>query len=171
MRDDDLCVKQYRPAEVPLQEVLSAGTILKEVITGLRDARIRSKLKNKDEIKLYIITETPELYMSVYHILSKQVNANAIAFNTEALGHNTSLVIGKDKFYLETAAPIDNSEQKEGLLRELRYLEGFLLSVDKKLSNERFMQSARPEVVALEQRKKSDAETKLRVIRESLENL
>ena len=170
-RNDDLTVKQFSVAEPPSQQSLAAGALLKEVITGLRDTRVRSKLKNKDEIKLYIITETPELYMSVYHILSKQVNANAIAFNTEALGHSTSVVIGKDKFFLETAEPIDNSEQKEGLLKELMHLEGFLLSVDKKLSNERFMGSARPEVVALEQQKKSDAETKLRVIRESLGNL
>ena len=170
-RNDDLTIRQYSTPQRPQEQVLMAGRMLKEVITGLRDTRVRSKLKNKDQIKLYIITDTPGLYMSVYHILSKQVNANAIAFNTEALGHSTSVVIGKDKFYLETAEPIDNSEQRDGLLRELRHLEGFLLSVHKKLGNERFIQSAKPEVVELEKRKKADAETKLRVIRESLEDL
>ncbi|MBA4168269.1 MAG: class I tRNA ligase family protein, partial [Chitinophagaceae bacterium] len=170
-RNGDLTIKQYEAVAPPQEQILAAGSLLKEVITGLRDTRVRSKLKNKDEIKLYIITETPGLYTSVYHILSKQINANAIAFNTEALGHNTSVVIGKDKFFLETAAPVDNSEQKDGLLKELKHLEDFLLSVDKKLSNERFMQSAQPDVVALEQKKKNDAETKLRVVRESLGDL
>lgn len=170
-RNDDLCVRQsvtYKPADA---EVLRAGSLLKDVITGLRDARNKSRIKQKDEIKLYIITDTPDLYKSFYHILSKQVNANAIAFNTEAIGHNISVVVGKDKFFLETSAPIDNSEQREGMMKELKHLEGFLLSVDKKLSNERFMQSAKPEVVALEKKKRDDAETKIRVIRESLANL
>jgi valyl-tRNA synthetase len=120
---------------------------------------------------LYIVTETPDLYRAVYHILTKQVNANTIAFNTEAIGHNVSVVIGKDKFFLETAEPIDNSEQKENLLKELKHLEGFLSSVEKKLSNDRFMQNAKPEVIALERKKKADAETKLTVIRESLAQL
>jgi valyl-tRNA synthetase len=81
------------------------------------------------------------------------------------------VVIGKDKFYLETAAPVDNTEQKEGLIKELKHLEGFLLSVEKKLSNERFMENARPEVIAIEQKKKSDAEQKIVVLRESLSRL
>ena len=170
-RDDDLCVKQYAKASTPDAKVLEAGSLLKDVITGLRDARNRSKLKQKDEIKLYIVTDMQDLYMSVYHILTRQVNANTIAFNTEALGHNISVVIGKDKFYLETAAAIDNSDQIDGLMKELKHLEGFLSSVNKKLSNERFMQNAKPEVIALEQKKRNDAETKIRIIRESLASL
>jgi len=170
-RKDDLCVRQTTPLKPADEEILRAGVILKDVITGLRDARNKSRLKLKDEIKLYVITENPDLYKSFYHILAKQVNANAIAFNTEAIGHNISVAIGKDKFFIETSVPIDNSEQREGMMKELKHLEGFLSSVDKKLSNERFMQSARPEVVALEQKKRADAETKIRVIRESLANL
>ena len=57
------------------------------------------------------------------------------------------------------------------MLKELKHLEGFLLSIDKKLTNERFMQNAKPEVVALERKKKADAETKIKVIRESLTDL
>jgi len=53
-------------------------------------------------------------------------------------------------------------------LKELNHLKGFLLSVEKKLNNEKFVQNAKPEVLALEQKKKSDAETKIRVIEESL---
>jgi len=170
-RNDDLMMRQFAPVASADPGILEAGNILKEVITGLRDARNRNKLKPREEIKLYIVTASPDLYMSVYHILTKQVNANAIAFNTEARGHNVSVVIGKDKFYMETSTVIDNSEQVEGLQKELKYLEGFLNSVEKKLGNERFMQNAKPDVIALEQKKKSDAETKIRIIRESLSRL
>jgi len=170
-RKNDLCVRQSTPLNFPDTRILKAGNILKEVVTGLRDARNKSRLKQKDEVKLYVITEDPDLYKSFYHILTKQVNANTIAFNSEAIGHNISVVIGKDKFFIETAGPIDSSEQREGMIKELNHLEGFLSAVDKKLSNERFMQNARPEVVALERKKRADAETKIRVIRESLANL
>ncbi len=170
-REDDITVKQFKTVNQPDENVLAGGVLLKEVITGLRDARNRIKLKLRDEVKLYVITTSPDLYMSFYHILSKQVNANAIAFNTEALGHNVSVVIGKDKFFIETAEPIDNTEQKEGLIKELKHLEGFLESVNKKLNNERFMQNAKAEVIALEQKKRSDAEQKINVIRESLSTL
>lgn len=169
-RTDDLSVRQSPSYTAADKNVLSGGALLKDVITGLRDARNKSKIKLRDEIKLYIITDAPDLYKSFYHILSKQVNANSIAFNIEAIGHSVSVVIGKDKFFLETAAPIDNSEQREGMMKELQHLEGFLLSIDKKLSNERFMQNAKPDVIALERKKKEDAETKIRVIRESLTN-
>jgi valyl-tRNA synthetase len=170
-RNDDLCVRQSGLVKTADANILKAGTVLKEVITGLRDARNKSKLRMKDEIKLYIITEVPDLYKSFYHILAKQVNANSIAFNSEAIGHNISVVIGKDKFFIETTAPVDNADQREGMMKELKHLEGFLLSVDKKLSNDRFIQNAKPEVIALEKKKRSDAETKIRVIRESLANL
>jgi valyl-tRNA synthetase len=112
-RKDDLCVTQSTHLKAPDARVLKAGNTLKEVITGLRDARNKSRLKLKDEVKLYVITEDPDLYKSFYHILTKQVNANTIAFNTEAIGHNISVVIGKDKFFIETAEPIDSSEQRK----------------------------------------------------------
>jgi len=170
-RNDDLCVRQSLPVQIPDAKVLQAGRVLKEVITGIRDARNKNKIKPKEEIKLYIRTESTDMFMSVYHILSKQVNANAIAFNTEALGHNIAIVIGKDKFFIETAGAFDASEQIEELQKELQRLEGFLSSVEKKLGNERFMQNAKTEIIALEQKKKTDAEAKIKAIKESLSDL
>jgi valyl-tRNA synthetase len=69
----------------------------------------------------------------------------------------------------ETA--IDSTAQKEQLQKDLEYLKGFLVSVEKKLGNDRFVQNAKPEVVEVERRKKWDAEEKIRAIEEILENL
>ena len=80
-------------------------------------------------------------------------------------------VSGKDKFYIQTSHTIDHSEQIAALEKELEYLKGFLLSVEKKLSNERFMQNAKPEIVDAEKKKKADAEEKIRAIEESLASL
>ena len=81
------------------------------------------------------------------------------------------MVVGVDKFHLETGQQMDTSAQKEQLLKDLEYQKGFLISVEKKLSNERFVQNAKPEVVEIERRKKADAEQKIRAIEESLAGL
>ena len=60
---------------------------------------------------------------------------------------------------------------KDELLKDLAHLERFLTSVEKKLSNERFVQNAKPEVVETEKKKKADAEAKIKAIKESLQSL
>jgi valyl-tRNA synthetase len=80
-------------------------------------------------------------------------------------------VVGADKFYIETEQTLDKSAQKEQLQKDLAYQKGFLLSVEKKLSNERFVQNAKPEVVEIERKKKADAEQKIKAIEESISSL
>lgn len=168
---DDLCVKQYASVKKYDPAVLQQGQLLQEVITGLRDARNKNQLKPREEINLHINASDSKQYQSIESILAKQCNAKAIAFVSEPVGNTISIVIGKDKFYIEAEKPIDTGLQKDELLKERKYLIGFLESVNKKLSNERFVQNAKPEVVAHEQKKKEDAEIKLRVVEESLANL
>jgi valyl-tRNA synthetase len=137
----------------------------------LRDVRVKNQIKTKEPIKLYIQGENNELFKAIEDVLKKQVNIEQISFVTEPVGQTITTVIGKDKFYIETEHPVDNSAQKAELLKDLDYYKKFLESVNKKLSNERFVQSAKPEVVQLEQKKKLDAEDKIRAIEDSLKNL
>ena len=109
--------------------------------------------------------------MQFWAILSKQVNADKIEFVNDKIPDCITIVIGKDKFYIQTEQGFETGNQKEDLEKELQYLQGFLASVDKKLSNERFVQNAKPEVVELEKRKKADAEAKIRMLEESLASL
>jgi len=170
-RTDDLCVKQFDLLKPFSAEVLERGQLLKDVITGLRDARNKQQLKPKDEIKLHIQASDKKLYDSINTILAKQVNATELAFVSNAVPNTIALVIGKDKFYIESHQAADTGNQKDELLKELEYLQGFLVSVNKKLTNERFIQNAKQEIISLEQKKKEDAEAKIRVIEESLANL
>jgi valyl-tRNA synthetase len=75
---------------------------------------------------------------------------------------------GRDEFFIPLAGNIDVEAEKESLKKEIDYLQGFLKSVNAKLSNERFVQNAKPEVVANEQNKKDDAEAKIKILEESL---
>ena len=170
-RTEDLCVKQFAPLQTTDAVVLQEGELLKEVITGLRDIRVKNEIKPKEPIKLYVQGADEVLYKAIEPILLKQVNIQQLTFVTETVPNTITAVIGKDKFYIETERPVDSGAQKEELLKELEYLKKFLESVNKKLSNERFVQSAKPDVVQLEQKKKLDAETKIKVLEESLSNL
>jgi valyl-tRNA synthetase len=66
---------------------------------------------------------------------------------------------------------IDTASLKENLMKDLSHQQGFLASVEKKLSNEKFVQNAKPEVLAIEQKKKADALARIQTIEESLAQL
>ena len=142
--------------------------MLKEVISSIRDARNKNQLKPKDTIKLHIQTEDNSTYKSIESILLKQVNAESISYITASVANSITVVVQKDKFFIETTTVLDTASQKEQLQKDLDYLKGFLISVEKKLSNERFVQNAKPEVIEIERKKKADAEEKIKVIEESL---
>ena len=168
---DDLCVKQFTQEGRPAAEVLAQGDLLKKSVSAVRDARVKNSIKPKDPIKLHILSAENESYKKISTILSKQVNAESVAQVKDAVPGTIAVVIDKDKFFIETEKELDTAAQKEQLLKDLEYLKGFLVSVEKKLSNERFVQNAKPEVVAVEQRKKADAEEKIKAIEDSLASL
>jgi valyl-tRNA synthetase len=167
-RSDDLCMKQFAAIGRYDKQTLDQGLLLKEAVTALRDARNKAQLKPKEAVSLYIQTGSEEVYHGIMQILAKQANALSIAFTREAIAGTLAVVSGKDKYYIGTEQKVDTGSQKEELQKELAYLQGFLESVTKKLSNERFVQHAKAEVVSNEVRKKEDAEAKIKVIQESL---
>ena len=167
-RSNDLCVLPYSPVLPANTALLQQGAVLKEVITGLRDVRNKHQIKPKESISLHIQTANEEVYRSIQNILSKQVNALTIAMVNDTVPNSIACVIGKDQFYVVTEQPMDSSKQKTEMEKELTHLQGFLLSVEKKLGNEKFVANARPDVIALEQKKKADALAKIKVLEESL---
>ena len=170
-RNDDLTVKQLTPIQIPVEAIIKNGALLKEVITSIRDARVKNQLKPKDSIRLHIQTEHKTNYQAFETILSKQVNAESISYTNTIVANSITVVVQKDKFFIETTTVLDTASQKEQLQKDLDYLKGFLISVEKKLSNERFVQNAKPEVIDIERKKKADAEAKIKVIEESLAGL
>lgn len=168
---EDLCVKEYEPIQKVNESVLNAGALLKNVISTLRDARNKNQIKPKEAIDLHIQSAQNEIYKSIQNILAKQINAKSIAFTNSAIGSSIVVAYEKDKFYLVAEQAINTESLKENLLKDLVHQEGFLASVEKKLSNEKFVQNAKPEVLAVEQKKKADALARIQTIQESLAQL
>jgi len=155
---DDLCVRQLGEADTTALsrsglvagELLKQGILLKSAISGIRDARIKANVKPRESVKLHIKTDDQATYSTIAHLLAKQVNAGEISFTDTAVPESITAVIGKDQFYIVSEAPLDTSAQKAELAREIEYLQGFLVSVEKKLGNEKFVANAKPEVVDVE---------------------
>lgn len=168
---DDLTVKQFPDIGTTDDSIIKNGALLKEVITAIRDARNKNQLKPKDSVILHIQTKNKNTYKSIESILLKQVNAESASYTSDSVANSITVIVQKDKFYIETTTVLDTASQKEQLQKDLDYLKGFLVSVEKKLSNERFVQNANPEVIDIERKKKVDAEAKIKVIEESLAGL
>ena len=167
----DLCVKQSIVNSQWSIDVLAQGKLLKEVITAIRDARNKNQFKPKDEIILHLQTADDQMYQSIINILAKQINAKQINIVSDSVANTIVVAVEKDKFYIESEKQLDSTVLKSDLLKDLEHQKNFLQSVLKKLSNERFVQNAKPEVIALEQKKQADAEARIKTIEESLANL
>jgi valyl-tRNA synthetase len=170
-RDDDICVKQLSKSSSPDKNILQQGDLLKQTISAIRDARVKNQLKPKESIRLHIQSTGQNGFASIENILARQINAEKISYVNEAVNNTITVVVGTTKFYIASEQELDTSSQKEQLQKELDYHRGFLISVEKKLSNERFVQNAKPEVVEIERKKKADAEQKIRAIEEGLRGL
>ncbi|WP_026751702.1 valine--tRNA ligase [Sediminibacterium sp. C3] len=168
---EDLTVKLQQKAAKADETVLASGALLKEVITKLRDARNKNQLKPKDPVALHIMAGDIKGYQAIEQILMKQVNANKITYTAEAIPNTIVINIEQDKFFIEAAQQLDTDAIKERLLKDLAYEQNFLASVMKKLSNEKFVQNAKPEIIALERKKQADAEARMKTIEESLKSL
>lgn len=172
---DDICIALQNSVNETLSElqinILAQGKLLQDAITAVRDTRNKAQLKMKETIELYVQTANSSDYLIIGSILAKQVNASEFAITNETIPQTIPAVAGKEKFYIKTTTPMDTGNQKIELLKELEYHKGFLDAVDKKLSNERFVQNAKPEIVAAEHRKKADALAKIKMIEESLTSL
>jgi valyl-tRNA synthetase len=168
---DDITVKQYPAYHTADKKMLQSGLLLKETITAIRDARNKNQVKPKETITLHIQTATPDNFKAIESILSKQVNAGKLNYTSQAVPNTIAVVVQKDKFFIETVTELNTASQKDQLKKDLDYQKGFLASVEKKLSNERFVQNAKSEVIDIERKKKADAEAKIKAIEESLQNM
>lgn len=170
--EDDLCVKQSKNSKIKIhKEVLDAGDLLKNIITALRDARNKNSIKPKETIELFVEANDENTYTPLIEILKKQVNAESILFTKENINETIVVTNEKDKFFIKSNQQTDTTALKSDLQKDIDYQKNFLQSVQKKLSNERFVQNAKPEVVELERKKQADAEARIKTLEESLQTL
>ncbi len=165
---DDLMASSLQTNTVADTRVITKGEWLKNLITVIRDIKVKQGLKPKDEITVYLPAAHAEDLHDITQILARLVYAKEIRYTDAPVEQAIAFVYDKFQCYFTTEKQLDTSQQKEQLMKELTYLQGFLASVEKKLGNEKFVQNAKPEIIENEVKKKNDALQKLKVIEESL---
>jgi valyl-tRNA synthetase len=94
-----------------------------------------------------------------------------LEYITEKPENAMACIVGSTEFYIPFTAGIDIEAERKKMEEELKYYRGFLVSVMKKLDNEKFVNNASQQIVDAERKKQADAEARIRVLDEQLENL
>ena len=159
---------QQRPAEPYDEAFLARFAAVQELITSIRSLRTSKNLSPREALTL----EASESYPSeLDEVLIKMAGLSEIDRSGKRSEGAVSFVIGTDEFAVPMAAYINVEEELAKLRTDLEYQQKFLAGVEKKLSNESFVSKAPEAVIALEQKKKADAESRIASIEQSIRQL
>ncbi|WP_316785406.1 valine--tRNA ligase [Pedobacter frigiditerrae] len=150
------------------EQLLKEAELIKELISEIRNVRNTRQISPKDALPLSIKVNSGLDYEKWINIVFKLANISEVEIVNDKIPGAASFMVGNDEFFIVLNENVDLDAEKERLTKELHYLQGFLKSVDAKLSNERFVQNAKPEIIENERNKKADAESKIKTITESL---
>ena len=176
MRDraegDDIIISSWPVVGSTDSGLTKNAEVAFELISQIRNARSSKGISPKDSLDLYIKANEQEAYQRFAGTIKKLCNIGDLKFTEEKIDNSLSFVIKSDEFYLPLPeGSIDVEAEKEEITKELEYTKGFLNSVMKKLSNEKFVNGAPEQVVANEKKKQADAESKIKVLEEKLASL
>ncbi len=149
--------------------LLKAVNTMKQVVAGVRAVRNAKNIAPKELMTLEVVGKNPVEELS--ELILKMANLSQIDVVAAKGDGSSAFMVGTTEFAVPLGNLIDTEAERQKLEAELKHLEGFLIGVQKKLSNERFVANAPAQVVELERKKQSDAETKIAAIKESLSKL
>ena len=148
------------------KEVLTWFESLKEVVAGIRTIRLQKNIAQKESLALEILGESD--VTNFQSLISKLCNLSSVeTVDTKSEG-SVSFLVGTTEYAVPLGNLIDVNAEIEKLEAELKYQEGFLQSVLKKLSNERFVSNAPASVIDIERKKQADAESKIASLKDSI---
>jgi valyl-tRNA synthetase len=168
---DSIMINQLPSSETFDQELLNAIENVKEAVSGVRNIRKENNIPNKDILELKIQPGDKGYEDHFTTVLQKLANLSNIKLVSEEVKGAASFRVKSTNFYVPVNGMINMEEELIKLEKELTYMRGFLKSVIKKLSNERFVAGAPTEVVEKEKAKQNDAEAKIKVLEERIASL
>ena len=143
--------------------------IAKQIISGVRAVRQTKNISPREPLTLEVVQ--PQESLALQPIIQKMAGLSSIETVQTKSDGTSSFLIGTTEYAVQLGSLIDTEAEIQKMEAELKHLQGFLVSVQKKLSNERFVQNAPAQVVELERKKQSDAETKIAALTESIAKL
>ena len=149
--------------------LLKAFETSKELVAAVRNLRQQKQISPKIKLDVHEKIVSESSIDSAFVI--KLANLNTLQTVQNKVEGAINLVIGTSEFFVSLNATIDPEEEKKRLVKDLEYNRGFLRSVQSKLGNEKFVAKAKPEVLASERKKESDALSKIKSLEEQLAGL
>ena len=146
---------------------LQGAYISDDEIKKIIDHTVSQQIAQYDAIEVFVKSKGFEFYTKYSSLISRLVNASSIVEMIDKPANAAVVVVGEDELSIPLGE-IDVEEELDALKKELDYTQGFLNSVSKKLSNERFVQNAPEQVVANEKKKMADAEARIKALEESI---
>ncbi|GAB4400863.1 MAG: valine--tRNA ligase [Microscillaceae bacterium] len=171
-KGESICISAYPLAQAFDAALLKEAEGVFEVIQQINNIRNEKQLKKSLELALYFKAENKALYQEKFALaIQKLAKVGKIAATDAKPEGTISFVVKNAEFFIPLELEIDPEAEKAKILKDIEYQKGFLASVEKKLSNEKFVANAKPEVVEAERKKKADAEAKMKALEESLASL
>ena len=171
-KDSESIMRDELKLDAPSKDELSlieAIEQVKAIVSGVRTVRNQKNIAPKVELDLNVIGQNN--YEAYNSVIIKMANLKTIEVVTEKSGDASGFMVGTDSFAVPVGDLIDVAAEIEKQEKELKHLEGFLIGIKKKLSNENFVANAPAAVIERERKKQSDSEEKIATLKASLEEL
>ncbi|MDO5971670.1 valine--tRNA ligase [Flavivirga aquimarina] len=168
--EEALIVAKWPESKQINEALINEFEFASEVISGIRNIRKQKNIAFKDAIGFSIINNE-KVNKTFDSIISKLGNLESIDYVSNAIDGALTFRVKSNEYFIPMAGSIDVEAEIKKLTEELNYTEGFLKSVQKKLSNERFVAGAPEQVVASEKKKEADALAKIETLKASLASL
>ena len=167
--DDCIIIAPYPVAEKFDESILNEAAFAFDVVTEIRNTRNNKNISPKEALPL-IVRKTADLPdIRLWGVVRKLANLSAIDFVASAPETvTTGFLVRAAEFFVPLEGKVDEEKERETIIKEIAYHKGFLAIVNRKLSNEKFVNSAPPQVVENERKKKADAEARIQALEESL---
>ena len=158
------------PAPTAEEQKLAADIeAVKQIIAGVRTVRNQKNIAQKEQLSLQVVGKND--FEAYNDVTLKMANLDKIEIIAEKSADASSFMVGTDEFAVPLGDLIDVAAEIEKAEAQLKHLEGFLMGVRKKLSNENFVAHAPEKVVALERKKESDSVEKIAALKATIEEL
>ena len=169
-QEEALIISRY-PSKDPVNNtVLNDFEIASEVISGIRTIRKEKNISFKEPIKLFVINNIGASH-SFDAVIKKMGNLEHLEYISEKMGGALTYRVKSNEYFIPMEGSVNVENEIEKLSNELTYTEGFLKSIQAKLTNERFVKNAPEKVVASEKQKEADALAKITTLKNSLSSL
>ncbi|RKE00075.1 valine--tRNA ligase [Marinifilum flexuosum] len=169
--EDSIMISVMPKPEAYNAALLEKFEQVKEVIVAVRNIRKQKNIAFKDELAMNYMVKEGNYDTAFDTVIAKMCNLSEISAANGEMAGAMSFIVKAVEYFIPLGDLVDVEEELKKMEEELKYTQGFLASVQKKMSNERFVNNAPAKVVEMEKKKMADAEAKIKVLEERIASM